>query len=113
MNVLISTYWNVNALADKPDNELTDEGFNLNLLECKLASRSPNCSIKSVLISTYWNVNLYLCNALPFVQAVLISTYWNVNFKVYKQDGDGASFNLNLLECKCERCKAVCKHVQF
>ena len=35
MNVLISTYWNVNALADKPDNELTDEGFNLNLLECK------------------------------------------------------------------------------
>ena len=54
--VLISTYWNVNAIS------------------------STLFLILLVLISTYWNVNTGETTGFLFVTTVLISTYWNVNF---------------------------------
>ena len=55
-SVLISTYWNVNAL--------------------KLQKKRLN---NSVLISTYWNVNYDAWERNGWLTVVLISTYWNVN----------------------------------
>ena len=98
--VLISTYWNVNMFHLRLlANENT--GFNLNLLECKHNFLQVLSSHACVLISTYWNVNvLKRCPDCP-TGWVLISTYWNVNYCGYKATHEiQKRFNLNLLECK-------------
>ena len=54
-SVLISTYWNVNAI---------------------IVGTAAATAL--VLISTYWNVNPALILGLQVIPTVLISTYWNV-----------------------------------
>ena len=77
--VLISTYWNVNEI-DFTDDMQRGEGFNLNLLECKLFTRP---AIDSTVFC--FNLNLLECKfhrrhrQADYWQRVLISTYWNVN----------------------------------
>ena len=53
--VLISTYWNVNSSSTSSSTPVS--GFNLNLLECKSKITNNTIIRRSVLISTYWNVN--------------------------------------------------------
>ena len=77
LQVLISTYWNVNDETRKMNVGIP--GFNLNLLECKYLQRASQRSMQAVLISTYWNVNKFgKCQRMAHI-----------------------CFNLNLLECKC------------
>ena len=122
LDVLISTYWNVNSSSQ--DEEFCDLCFNLNLLECKSRQCDNTSSSSQVLISTYWNVNpqtvrrveipkssfnLNLlecksCNVLLTYSCltVLISTYWNVNvlletkFEKQKQVLISTYWNVNL-----------------
>ena len=121
LQVLISTYWNVNC-GGFFSAFFIFSSFNLNLLECKYEQTESLLLGSLVLISTYWNVNLFSYQPLfsppvlistywnvnyithfhsLYVFKVLISTYWNVNFSYSSSSFTSMCFNLNLLECKC------------
>ena len=88
MNVLISTYWNVNV--EDEIKSMTDVRFNLNLLECKFTVIILYHVLGIVLISTYWNVNADNEIEVEENMIVLISTYWNVN--VFEHNAEQQKF---------------------
>ena len=122
IDVLISTYWNVNLSIAQEYEQATDS-FNLNLLECKFRKHGMyatdelrfnlnllECKWRRSVCWFVWrwrfNLNLleckfYLADNATTPTHVLISTYWNVNFAYSITDRIiDLSFNLNLLECK-------------